>query len=210
MAYAACRMVPAMPRRPCSSHNSRLPGLWYNSLSLHRFPVQRAGVAGHGASLCTIGSGGLGPSGGALRLFSRARSSTNCRATWASRPSTPAPPVTPFAYPAVHDMPPPRETAADDRGTTGEAGKRPDGRARSAGNAAKRPPQRRQAAEEKEAGRPPRKTQTPPPRMAQRPTHDKSLPGSYRPAGQGSRPKGLRQWKTFTASAACRLTCSKR
>ncbi len=24
--------------------------------------------------------------------------------------STPAPPVTPFAYPAVHDMPPPRET----------------------------------------------------------------------------------------------------
>jgi hypothetical protein len=51
MAYPAFRVEPMTARRPCSGHNSRLAGLWYNSLSLHRFPVPMTGVAAYGASL---------------------------------------------------------------------------------------------------------------------------------------------------------------
>src|SRR5665213_149201 len=39
-------------RRPCCGHISRLGRLWYNSLSLHRFPVPSEGFAEHAASAC--------------------------------------------------------------------------------------------------------------------------------------------------------------
>ncbi len=199
---------PMTALRPCSSHNRRLPALWYNSLSLHRFPVQGQVLRGMARAfvrpvLAAFGLAALlcGCAPGAMI--------DKLPGDMALPADTPARPVTPYVYPAVHDMPPPRATppmteeqqvklekdltAARERQETREK----------AAEAPEKPPKKKKSATAK-------KDTDATPRMAQRPTRDKSLPGLYRPAGQGSRPKGLRQWKTFTASAACRLTCSKK
>jgi hypothetical protein len=78
-------------------------------LSHHGFPVQPAGLAEHAHEAWTLAFGGfcgrrfadrlLGPLGDQLP-----------QGLGGLPAGTPPPPATPYQYPAVHDMPPPRST----------------------------------------------------------------------------------------------------
>ena len=88
---------------------------------------------------------------------------------------TPERPTTPYVYPAVHDMPPPRATptmSEEQQVKEEEELKVARDRQEAGDGAAKRPRSQR-----KRSPRPPIPAKPPAPRMALRPTRDKSLPG---------------------------------
>ena len=117
--------------------------------------------------------------------------SAACRRTPRQRPATPA------AYPAVHDMPPARNTAPlDQRAAEAARGRPGGGRATASGgnpDAAAQPP-----------------GTTADPQSWRRP--QPVIKGVAAPPARrtGSPAEEPFRWKNFTASAACRLTCSSR